>query len=94
MQEFYYKNHRNKVRQKSYEVFASRDQRAEVLQSQKTLLRILVDIGSEERTIVVANLAPATLCGVQSQGMLLAAKGEEGFELPLFSISHPGDPVA
>ena len=86
----------------------------ERVEKSKKLLKVLVDMGSEERTIVagigegmenldsligrkvivVANLAPATLCGVQSQGMLLAAKGEEGFELPLFSISHPGDPVA
>ena len=27
--------------------------------------------------IVVANLAPATLCGVQSEGMLLASGEEE-----------------
>lgn len=86
----------------------------ERVEKSKKLLKVLVDMGSEERTIVagigegmenldsligrkvivVANLAPATLCGVQSQGLLLAAKGEEGFELPLFSMSHPGDPVA
>ncbi len=46
------------------------------------------------KVIIVANLQPASLCGVESQGMLLAAKGQEGFELPLFSLSHPGDPVA
>jgi methionyl-tRNA synthetase len=47
-----------------------------------------------QKVVVVANLKPVSLCGVESQGMLLAAKGEEGFELPVFSISHPGDPVA
>ncbi len=80
----------------------------------KKLLKVLVDLGSEQRTVVagigegvqdlesfigrkvilVANLAPASLCGVESQGMLLAAKGSEGLELPLFSISHPGDLVS
>ncbi len=86
----------------------------ERVEKSKKLLKVLVNIGSEKRTIVagigegmqapesligrkvivVANLAPASLCGVESQGMLLAAKGEEGFELPIFSSSHPGDPVA
>jgi methionyl-tRNA synthetase len=80
----------------------------------KKLLKVLVDLGSEKRTVVagigegvqdlesfigrkvilVANLAPASLCGVESQGMLLAAKGEGGLELPVFSLSCPGDPVA
>lgn len=30
-----------------------------------------------KKVIVVANLAPATLCGVQSEGMLLASGEEE-----------------
>jgi methionyl-tRNA synthetase len=80
----------------------------------KKLLKVLVDLGSEKRTVVagigegvedietflglkvilVANLAPASLFGVESQGMLLAAKGEKGLELPIFSISHPGDLVS
>ena len=32
--------------------------------------------------------------GVESQGMVLAAKGSSGFELPSFALSEPGDPVA
>lgn len=87
---------------------------AERVPKSKKLLKLLVDIGSEQRTIVagigenmtdldsligrkiivVANLAPASLCGVESQGMLLAAKGDNGLELPVFSLSNPGDPVA
>lgn len=56
----------------------------------------LTDLSSliGRKVIVVVNLAPASLCGVESQGMLLAAKGIEGFELPSFEVSHPGDPVA
>ena len=80
----------------------------------KKLLKVLVDLGFEKRTVVagigegvqdidsfigrkvilVANLAPASLCGVESQGMLLAAKGDMGLELPIFSLSSPGDLVS
>lgn len=80
----------------------------------KKLLKVLVDIGLEKRSIVagiaegiqdidalvgqkvivVANLKPALLMGMESQGMLLAAKGLEGLELPIFSKSAPGDVVA
>jgi methionyl-tRNA synthetase len=46
------------------------------------------------KIVVVANLKPAALMGIESQGMVLAAKGSEGFELPLFTASQPGDPVS
>ena len=62
------------------------------------LLRLIVDIGEEERQIlagiaqsyedptvlvgrevpVITNLEPRTLRGFESQGMILAATGEEG----------------
>jgi len=67
------------------------------------LLKLRVDLGSEERQlvagikstyspeelvgkhiIVVANLAPARLRGVESQGMLLAAQTESGPVLAAF----------
>lgn len=80
----------------------------------KKLLKLLVDIGLEKRTIVagigenredtqsllgmkvviVANLKSALLMGVESQGMVLACKGDHGLELPLFSLSSPGDVVS
>ncbi len=47
-----------------------------------------------KKILVVANLLPATLMGVESQGMVLAAKGAKGFELPLFVESAPGDQVS
>ncbi len=78
------------------------------------LLKITVDIGSEERTIVagigekmtdislltgkniivVANLKPASLMGVESQGMLLAATGPHGPELPMLVHALPGAKVS
>ena len=70
---------------------------AESIPKSKKLLKLQVDIGLEQRTIVagvaeayrpegligrrivvVANLQPATLMGVQSEGMLLAAKEPKG----------------
>ncbi len=80
----------------------------------KKLLKLLVDIGLEKRTVVagigenvediesfvgkkiilVANLKPALLMGIESQGMLLAAKGENGLELPALSSSFLGDIVS
>lgn len=86
---------------------------AERVPKSKKLLRLQVDIGLEDRTIVsgigesyqteeligrqiilVANLAPATLMGVQSEGMLLAAKFEGGFELVRVDASGPGCEVS
>ena len=73
---------------------------AENLPKSKKLLKLLVDLGFEKRTIVsgisqyykpeeiigkkvivVANLKPAVLMGVESQGMLLAANSKDGLEL-------------
>ena len=76
----------------------------------KKILKFLVDIGLEKRTIlsgigekmqdlsllvgkrvvVVANLQPAVLMGIESQGMILAAEAEGGFELPFFHHATPG----
>ena len=70
---------------------------AEAVPKSKKLLKLKVDTGGEQRTIVagiaeayqpegligrtiviVANLQPAKLMGVESQGMVLAASGEGG----------------
>ena len=48
----------------------------------------------DKQIIVVANLKPATLLGVESQGMILAAKGDLGLELPVFANASPGDEVS
>ena len=42
--------------------------------------------------VVVANLAPATLMGVTSQGMLLAASTENG--VSLLTVDRPANPGA
>ena len=47
-----------------------------------------------KQIIVVANLQPATLMGVQSEGMLLAAKYGGGFELIHVEKSPPGSEVS
>lgn len=87
----------------SYDHFAELDLRvAKVLSAEKVsnsdkLLKLIVKLGSEERTIVagiaatylpeemtgksiiiIANLEPRKLRGVESQGMLLAADGAQG----------------
>ena len=70
---------------------------AESVPGADKLYKLVVDTGSEQRTLVagvakqysaeeligrqiavVANLAPRTLRGIVSQGMLLAAEGEAG----------------
>ena len=81
----------------SYEDFAKVDFRlakvkaCEEVKKSKKLLKLTLDVGGEERTVVsgikkwyapadlvgktvvlVANLKPATLCGVESRGMVLA----------------------
>lgn len=79
----------------------------------KKLLKLLVDIGFEKRTIVsgialfyepeqlvgrkvviVANLAPATIMGVESQGMVLAAHLDAILELPQIQNLAPGSVVS
>ncbi len=42
---------------------------------------------------VVANLQPAQLMGIESQGMLLSADLPEGFELPHFYQAKPGSEI-
>jgi methionyl-tRNA synthetase len=87
---------------------------AERLPKSKKLLKLWIDLGAEQRTIVagiaeayepetlvgraiviVANLEPARLMGVESNGMVLAASGDDGRPL-LLSVdgeAKPGDRV-
>lgn len=70
---------------------------AERVEGSEKLLKLRVDLGSEQRQIIagigkayapenligreiviVANLEPRTLMGFESQGMVLAASGENG----------------
>ena len=79
----------------------------------KKLLKLLVDLGFEKRTVVsgialsydpeqlvgkkvilVANLAPATIMGIESQGMILAASFDSGLELPMIQALPPGSSVS
>jgi methionyl-tRNA synthetase len=85
---------------------------AEKVPKSKKLLRLIVDIGIEKRTIVsglgecyqpeeligkqvivVANLESATLMGVKSEGMLLAANDGGRFELVRTENASPGSEV-
>lgn len=79
----------------------------------KKLLKLRVNLGSEERTIVsgialsytpeqligrkviiVANLAPAKIMGIESFGMVLAACDEGKLELPMIQELPPGASVS
>ncbi len=79
----------------------------------KKLLKLLVDIGFEKRTIVsgialhfepeqligkkvaiVANLSPATIMGIESRGMILAASLGTSLELPQIQNLLPGSTIA
>ncbi len=79
----------------------------------KKLLKLLVDLGFEKRTIVsgialsyepeqligkkviiVANLAPATIMGIESRGMVLAAHMNVALELPQIQALAPGSTVS
>ena len=79
---------------------------AEPIPGTDRLLKVQVDLGSEQRTlvaglanyympqqliglkvIVVANLEPATICGVLSQGMLLGAGCSDGQAIALLTIN-------
>jgi len=86
---------------------------ASAIEGADRLLKLRVDIGTEERQlvagikksyapedlvgrqiVVVANLKPAKLRGVESQGMLLAAQTEDGPLLVSFDKDvAPGAPV-
>lgn len=79
----------------------------------KKLLKLLVDLGFEQRTIVsgialsyeperligkkiivIANLSPVTIMGVESQGMILAAGDKNSLELPEIQQAPPGSSVS
>ncbi|MFO7941919.1 MAG: methionine--tRNA ligase [Bacillota bacterium] len=103
-----------------YEHFSAMDLRtgvvtsAEEIEGADKLLKLMVDIGEEERrqvvagiaehyrpedlvdhpVVVVANLKPAKLFGVESQGMVLSAEGPEGLNLiaPVAEVT-PGSKV-
>ena len=79
----------------------------------KKLLKLLVDLGFEKRTIVsgialsyapealvgkkviiVANLIPATIMGIESQGMILAAHTDAELELPHIQHLPPGSIIS
>lgn len=103
----------------SFEEFEKLDLRvAQVIEATKVakskkLLKIVVDLGFEKRTIVsgialfyepealigrkiviVANLAPATIMGIESQGMILAASLDGSLELPALQNLSPGSIVS
>lgn len=86
---------------------------AEKVAKSKKLLKLLVDLGFEKRTIVsgiaqhyepedligknvllLANLAPATLMGIESQGMILAASSGSQLELPMLQKALVGAQVS
>lgn len=79
----------------------------------KKLLKLLVDLGFEKRTIVsgialsyepeqligkkvviVANLAPATIMGIESRGMVLAGHMDPMLELPQIQNLSPGSVIS
>lgn len=88
---------------------------AEPIPGAHRLLKVQVDLGQEQRTlvaglaafyspqqliglkvIVVANLEPATIRGVQSQGMMLGAGCSDGEDVALLTINKDvpiGTPV-
>jgi len=47
-----------------------------------------------KKVIVVVNIAPVTIMGIKSQGMILAAANANILELPSFQSLAPGSPVA
>ena len=86
---------------------------AEAVPKSKKLLKLLVDIGFEKRTVVsgislhykpeqlvgkkvvlVANLKPAKLMGIESQGMILAASIESDLELVTLESLPSGSQVS
>ena len=82
---------------------------AEAVPKSKKLMKLQVDLGSDQRTIVagiaeayqpetlvgrtivvVANLKPAKLMGIESNGMVLAASSESGQPVLLSVDAEPG----
>jgi methionyl-tRNA synthetase len=47
-----------------------------------------------KKVVVVANLAPRKMLGLESQGMLLMAKNREGKLVPVVADSEPGSSVS
>ncbi|MFA4926045.1 MAG: methionine--tRNA ligase subunit beta, partial [Candidatus Aminicenantales bacterium] len=98
----------------TYEEFKKMDLRvakviaAERVEGTKKLLKLQIDLGSEQRQIiagvaetyspedllnkefiVIANLQPAVIRGIESQGMLLAAEVEGLAIIPFFNREIP-----
>lgn len=98
----------------SFDEFKKMDLRvAEILQAERVentnkLLKLVVDIGTEKRTliagvaqeysaddligkklIVIANLQPALIRGIESQGMILAAEVDDKAIIPFFIEDVP-----
>jgi len=84
---------------------------AETVKGSKKLLRIMVDIGDEERQVVsgiapfytpeklvgksvvmIVNLKPAKIFGIESRGMILAAGDEASLLVPLRDVA-PGTKI-
>jgi len=82
--------------------------RAERVPGTDKLLKLQIDLGSEQRQlvagiakhytpeellgkqiVVVANLQPAVIRGVESQGMLLAASTDDYSQLALVTLQRP-----
>jgi methionyl-tRNA synthetase len=82
--------------------------RAERVPGTDKLLKLQIDVGSEQRQlvagiakhytpeellgkqiVVVANLQPAVIRGVESQGMLLAASTDDQAQLALVTLQRP-----
>ncbi len=82
---------------------------AEAVPKSKKLIKLLVDLGTEQRTIlagiaeayqpdslvgrtivIVANLKPAKLMGIESNGMVLAASSEGGAPVLVAVDAEPG----
>ncbi len=85
---------------------------AEPVPKSKKLLKLKVDLGFEERTVIsgisqyytpeqlvgkkivlVANLKPAVLMGIESQGMVLAASNDEATEVLSIVQIDPGQSI-
>ncbi|HDS64032.1 MAG TPA: methionine--tRNA ligase subunit beta [Methanofollis liminatans] len=84
---------------------------AEAVKGSKKLLRIMVDLGGEERQVVsgiapfyspeelvgtlvvmIANLKPAKIFGIESRGMILAAGDEASLLIPRRDVA-PGTKI-
>jgi len=54
---------------------------AERVEGSDKLIKMQLSLGEEKRQVIVANLEPRSLMGLESQGMLLAASDENGIAL-------------